>query len=282
MKNTQALLYVIVLFLGCTFGLLSCQNQQEQSQLTIEEQALNLIQNKQYDAALIILNKALKESPTDKLRQLTASTYAAKAGIFVEDYWGFLAGYKTPVVGNQDLSHNSEYLKMKSVLQKLNPIHFSESTKAFDLIFQNLAKFQVYAERLEAIPKIDELQSQFLEQGLAVLKPAQSAGAKLYDSLLWLIIIRKSISEGASHWLTSIELLQNIDLQHLESESNRKLICSIDHVGFVKWINNLAQAISRVSTDLAVAYPSQAEEFSHAQVWLNPLIQLSVTGGSCQ
>lgn len=264
-------------------ALLSCQSREDKEEPSIEQEALNLIKNHQYDEALEKLNLALANNPSDHISQLIASTYAAKAGIFVEDYWDFISAYNTPDLKeqDQDLSQSADYQNLKDILKKLDSSELSKNSQALDELLKNMTTVKIYAQKIEVIPIVSESQEQDIQNGLNVLESTKSPGAKLYGSLLWLILIRKSLSQGIGVWENSVEHLRKIDLLHLNSDANRKIICDIDQNGFVAWIRNLALAISRVADNLLIAYPSKTDDFARAEAWLQPLRKLTLPSGVC-
>ncbi|MFZ4404063.1 MAG: hypothetical protein ACOYOK_08180, partial [Pseudobdellovibrionaceae bacterium] len=115
MQN-RSLFFLSIFFLILTATSCQSKRQQVEKEQAVNEQAHDLIDKQKYDEAIELLTPRHQQNPDNiEYALILATAYAGKAGVHVEEIWGFTLGYETPYfkINNFD---NEESLKKYQIL----------------------------------------------------------------------------------------------------------------------------------------------------------------------
>lgn len=232
---------LLVLFLG------SCQKEtpEDRSESRVDR-ALRLMDRGEHDEAILILEK---EAAGERVHQLLASAYAARAGVRVQDYWGFVVGYRS-------LLKEEKPLTLPGLDLKILPEGTArEARELLERINSSLAEFARVRQRAEQIPYVKREARPDLHRAVQVLTGLQSRGARLYRAILELILIRSAVDD------------MGVVIRAWEKKSFD--FCSEPFAITVEWMVYSSSLLIEALEDLSVAYPSQAPQL---QSWREDLL----------
>ena len=232
---------------GFLFLLTCCQKKDEglSSQETKTQKAIQLTEKGLYSEALEILQEEQSINPSERVQTLIASTYAARAGVKVENYWGFVVGYE------------SLFGTKKSKPGAFDGLPPEVLTALKDLKGQ-LELLQAIQGRIELIPYVTEVQRDDVLLAQEALQGTTSAGARLYRAILAIIVLRSTIPEGAKVF---------------DQLSKDAKICAQNFSLASDWFTFNYEMLEGLLSDLEVAFPSQKTEIIKikGQIKSNPL-----------
>lgn len=237
----------LILSLGLFLFLTSCQKKDESisDQESQTQKAMQLLEKDQFEEAIVILKSEQAKVPTDRVRTLLASAYAARAGIKVESYWGTVIGYES-LISNSDMKDSG---KLKEEISIMLPGLPEEAKKALKNIEPDLITFQKIRRRIESIPSVNVLQRTDLLLALETLQEVASPGARLYRAILGIIVLKSSLDES--------------DRVIRGAVSAERSICAEQIQLGIRWLSFNYQILQGTLFDISQAFPSQKNEIEN-------------------
>ncbi len=235
-----------------------CQKQEGDlsKQEDVQDKATTLIERGQNDEAIRLMIEELKKNPvSDRSRQILASAYANRAGIRVENYYGFAVTYNSLIKGPEDFSKKNSAEENVDI-SEIFPALPDQAKNALRQLAPNLAIIQKIRGRLIQVPLVNAEQSKDLLLAVEVLRPTTSPGAHVYRAILDLIVLR-------SHFDRNIQL---IGLAASEDGCQRNLDIAM------RSLQSSFGLLQQFLDDLAQAYPSSAANLLGTQQQLESIL----------
>ncbi len=234
-------IFKIYLIAACLLFLGSCQKKEESisDQESQTQKAIQLTEQGRFEEALSILHRESEKNPSERLQVLKASVYAARAGIKVENYWGFVVGYES-LLGPAETPTQDALGDLPEVAR--GPLKGLKN---------ELAILKMVSRRIEKIPTVTDAQRADLLLAQEALQETQSAGARLYRGVLGIIILKASILEASTVIAESAEAI--------------KTPCAKNWDLGIQWLRFNYEILHGILQDLQVAFPSQKSAIAQIQ-----------------
>lgn len=247
MKNSLntalgALVFVL-LFSGC-------QRDRLESSGSPLDESYKLIDKGNYNQAISKLQELSVRDFRPQVKIALASAYAARGGVRVTQYWGFVVGFKAPLVPASSLQRITVQNKAG-----INP----QELKALEGLVNALAVWERYQERVDSIPVVSGQALGDLKIAVETLTLVQTPGGRLYRGILNLILFKSYVNASAPFWKDFDKVLEEILAGHPEA------LCRFDFDILLKWLTPISYHLVETLTDLSVAFPEDRQEFSEAR-----------------
>lgn len=228
------------------------------------EQAYRIMDKGDYDEAISQLEELSKEDTRPEVREALASAYAARAGIKIENYWGFLAGFQSPKVSNEQVQNTTTVVRIAKVLNSANSSQKKTDSDGQDTITKMAQMFgalQLWQDRLNSLPAVRGGARKDLERAWSVMKDHEKSGGHLYRALLGLVLLKSDLTSGFDGW-NKIELkLKDYDPA---KGGNLTLQCTADLNAFGDWSLGVLVRLGDTVEDISIAFPSKRPELAGA------------------
>ena len=255
------------LFAVIALGLGACEPKKEKSydHDPLDSQ-YRMIDRGDYDGAIRELEAMLQGQNTPRVREALASAYAARAGLFIENYWGFLVGFRAPLLNVDRVNAGPTVTRARKILTQLNGDAEPTNRNAFGQLARFFGTLEIWADRIDKLPVVRGNARADLERALMVLDGTPSPGGRLYRALLGLVAFKSDIANGFEGWSRVEAILKKLDLSNPKSPVNAALLCQVDVKSFALWAGGIIARLSSTGSDVAVAFPSKRDEMNNAIV----------------
>ena len=182
---------------------------------------------------------------TTRIAMVLASAHAAKAGVRVENFWGFVVGY-AKLFRPKDVSDTG----LTEV--ELRDLASKKSAPALQFLANltlNLNQLTLILSRMREIPYLSFESRQELVKAIAALDSVSTEGAHLYRAILEIILLRSNLEDSGL-------VLNNWSSEHYQ-------FCSGNFIELTGWLVDASDLISAVLTDLVYAFPSKKTELEN-------------------
>ena len=253
----------VIMILATMLALTSCSPNKSGTQSPPPLQtATQLIDQGRYDEAIQILESDRAPKDDAKVTTTLASAYAARAGIKVEDFWGFVFGYDRLLFVNQGQSSNESV--PISIDVKAVPAGISPSTVDFlKNLNVNLTQLNSIIDRIKQIPYVPTDRRPDLIKAIAVLERTKQPGSRLYRSVLSVIMLRSEFQDLSPNLGAWAKAKYNLCDENLSS--------------FADLLIDVRDRLLSMADDLTYAYPSKADQFRQLQTQIHESDQLFVS-----
>ena len=242
------------LSLGC-----SDKKAKEQSPPPLQT-ATQLIDQGRYDESIRILESDRAPRDDSKVTTALASAYAARAGVRVEDFWGFVIGYDRLLFAAPS---SNDTVPISIDVNSL-PAGFSRSTVDFlKNLNVNFAQVNSIIARIKQIPYVPAERREDLNHAIGVLSRTIQPGARLYRSVLSVIVLQsefKDLAPNLNEW----------------AKSNYSL-CDEKLATIADLLVDVRDRLFWMTDDLAYAYPTKADQFHQLQTQIHESDRLFVS-----
>lgn len=266
----------LLLLLTSTFLVLSaCQKKSEQEGDDFKiRQATSQIDKGDYDGAIASMQKLKAQSANPKISMVLASAYAARAGVKVENYWGFTVGYEAllPEVAEKQAELEQNKFFQSETVKGLSKVI---EPKLMTQVNEGFVQLNRIMSRIEKIPYSDREKRVDVQQAVKELTGVKTQGAALYKAILEIVLLRSAIGDIRDR------------VTHLTSKSLSP--CQDDAEELLNWLQYSYQLLANIVADVAEAYPSRKpdlekvsgilqanEKFLAPASWTQTLVQLKV------
>ena len=251
-------LFILSVFL---IFLSACHKKQTpQSIRKTTEKATVMIDRGEYNAAIELLENeltspVLNESQMtsaeerEELNLVLASAYAARAGVKIENYWDYLIGFD---VFAKTKSTDSSSSTLDMIPESMVPENIDLETKdKIKKINTNIKDLQAIEQKAAKIPLISESGSSDILRARYFLKNTVKASSKLYRSMLTAVQLKYHLAQKT-------QLL-------IKTLNNQSDWCAIHISELSTWLGEALSLINDGLEDLAVAIPSEKENYKRMQ-----------------
>jgi hypothetical protein len=246
LKTTLALVAMTFVF-----AFSGCQNKETERKEPLDE-SYKLIDRGSYSEAIQNLQDL---SVTDKRPQVLValgSAYAARGGIKVAQYWGFVVGFKAPLV-------KDENKQVKDTVKGLQHNLNDKDADALGGILRTLAVWDDYKERIDAIPVVSGEALKDLGRAVDVLEQVHTPGGRLYRAILNLILFKSYIAASQGVWDEFNAAIGDV------LNGNTEVLCKYDFRVFMKWLSPISYHLMETMKDLTIAFPDKEADFVSAR-----------------
>lgn len=256
-------LFRAVLSVGSAVLLLAaCEARREVDSREPLEEVHRLIDSGRPAEAAAMAERLARTDSRPEVRTAWASALAAEAGIKVDSYWGFVVGFKAPLLNMEQLESTSVLSKARKLLLQLDGRVDLERESELGRLTEALGHFELFRHRLTSIPVVAPEKRDRVDWALSVLNGNPKSGARLYRAILGFIILRTEIENGFAIWNEFESRLRQIDTDMPLSEKNLDILCALDVSVFARWMSDQISRVDEIARDVVVAYPSKRGELA--------------------
>lgn len=218
------------------------------------EKAYQKIDRGQYDQAISDLEALYLKTPKNEIREALASAYAARAGIFVERYWGAVVGFGAPPGKVRPSKMSEATLQMFRQLEQRPEL---KGRKELRQLAEVLSSFSVWMDRLELLPTTDSAGQEDLREALFLLQEHDGRGGRLYRAILGLVLLKSQIVDGYEGWEKIEERLLAVFSGNLPGNTKQDVLCVVDFAAFADWSLDVVVRLREAVQDYGAAFPSK-------------------------
>lgn len=240
-------------------ALVSCQNKADQESEDVQlQRATRNIDKGEYNDAIQSLQTLKTKSTNPKVVMTLASAYAGRAGIKVDQYWGFVVGYESllPEFADSDKVKSQKYAISSQWIAK---IPSEQDRKSAEELNKILVQMDGILARIERIPYVAREHREDLHTAVSELSELKTQGSALYKAILEVILLKSAIEDTR----TIFESLR-------QKGSN----CERSGQELLTWVKYSWQLLTQIFEDVAVAYPSKKESIEKVASPIRPAASL--------
>lgn len=235
-----------LLILTLVAGLQACTAREDDKSSSESRlnQATEHIDKSEYSEAIAILEDLKSSDASEKVRMVLASAYAGRAGVKVENYWGFVVTYKPLLKGESERGEEPlDPLVDVSLIPQSAPKEVREGLRRLN---ENMREIMRIRRRIERIPHITREQRLDLQRGVNALDGVATQGGYLYRAILEVVLLRSSLDEVVS---LASNLLDDPGASACTSKARK----------FVEWLRYSQGTLGNTLKDLGGAYPNDRD-----------------------
>lgn len=235
------------LIMSLVVGFSGCSNSKDDSSSSQNkiEQANERIDQGRYDDAIAILQELRNTDSSPRVAMVLASAYAARAGVKVEKYWGFVVGYKPLMNTGASKDEFAKPFLDPTLLPSSAPKEAREFLSGLNDNMRELMKWQA---RVSEIPYIERKQRDDLQEAANVLEGADTPGAHMYRALLETILLRSGLDDTSA-----------IAAKLIPKKLN---LCSKQAKDLLEWVAYCRAVLINALNDAIVAYPDNQKDLA--------------------
>lgn len=242
-------------------ALSSCQNKESEKGKDPLEESYKLIDRGSYSEAIDLLIGLEKNDKRSQVRVALGSAYAARAGIKVDQYWGFVVGFKAPLmkVKAESVPATGKLESLQRIVQQANGKIDTQQMQALSELSQTIRVWDQYKDRVDAIPVVQGEALKDVHRAINVLALVKTPGGRLYRAILNLILFKTYVTASQDFWTRfngSMEEAINGSLTSL---------CKVEFPDLLGWLNPISYHLMETLTDLTVAFPESEKDFVEAR-----------------
>lgn len=241
---------VLLLFLGWML-VSACQNEPATRREDPLAKGYQQIDRGEYDLAISDLTQLSQKDPRPEVLVTLASAYAARGGVKVADYWGFVIGFKAPLVNSEALPVSEAAKSLQKIARQTKGKLKPEEAEAFGGIMKALALWELYKDRIDAIPTSDGERARDLATATRILERVQTPGGRLYRAILNLILFKSAVVASDGSW----DEFEAAVTEALKGDADK--LCTFDVSRFTERLQPMSYRLAETLTDLMIAYPEQ-------------------------
>lgn len=228
----------LLLLLTVSLAVAGCGNKTSSENAdTRLNQAARAIDEGRFDDAITIASDVVASSPKEERAKLVlASAYAGRAGIRVENFWGFLIGFDGFV------DEGGTKLSVDVLGLRKYPMPANTKGQMLSQFREILAVLMALQKRIFKIPYLELASREDLRLGIEALKDSNSQGARLYRAILLMVLIRSGIEDT-----------QN-EMKGLENDPDP--LCNSQAGKSVEWFTYTIAHLLDMVLDLTLAFPT--------------------------
>jgi len=248
--------------LGALISLLlvtSCQKDRIEANRDPLDENYKLIDRGDYSQAIEKLQILSRKDRRPQVRVALASAYAARGGIKVEQYWGFVVGFKAPLVSPENMNLNASVDSLQRIAKQTKGDIDPRDMRALGGLVNALAVWDRYKERVDSIPVVRDGAKEDLKVAVEILNDVQTPGGRLYRGILNLVLFKSAITESANFWEDFNKILEQL------IDGKIDVLCQFKFETLEQWLTPISYHLAETLGDLAIAYPDDKKELLEAR-----------------
>lgn len=211
-------------FLALLVSVVSCSSKEDiETRESRLHRGFKLIDEKKYDEAISYFTDLASKDEDYQIKLALASSYAARAGVKIENIYGFVVAKHPPTV---DLEISSLPLDQQAIGT-----------------IDNLKKI---ATQWKYVPSTSLAATADLQTALKVLAQNKEPGVRLYAATLRVVVLKANIDEGVKNWE--------------RTRKNKQHLCTSDIRPYWNWVLKIFGGLNQLSVDLEYSFPKQRAE----------------------
>ncbi len=218
-----------------------------------------LIDKGDYDGAIRELQRLSLADPRPAVKVALASAYAARGGIRVENYWGFVIGFDAPLVPPDSIPENATVESLQKIAKQARGDIDPRDLNALGGIVKSLSVWERYKDRVDAIPVVSGAALADVQVAAETLKAVQTPGGRLYRAILNLILFKSYITASQALWDQFNAVIGELLAGHIE------VLCKFDFEKILNWLNPITYHLTEALDDLIIAYPDERKDLEDAR-----------------
>jgi hypothetical protein len=255
MKSWAGLAIFTAAILGLQ-GLSACQNSSSSRAQDPLAKQYQHIDRGEYSEAINELTDLAARDPRPEVLVTLASAYAARAGVKVAQYWGFVVGFKTPLLKANDFGEPTP--APGTAIASGSIAAFADTPEA-----QGLANLVTlwgrYQVRIDAIPVVRGSAHDDLTSAVEVLSRVQTPGGRLYRAILDLILFKSAIVAEEKPLKEAGAMLTKV------ARGESAPLCSFNFTAFANQTRQISYHLGETLNDLSIAFPEQSATLTPAK-----------------
>lgn len=248
--------------LGALLSLLlfsGCQKDRTEATRDPLDENYKLIDKGDYSQAIQKLQELSVKDLRPQVRVALASAYAARGGVRVEQYWGFVVGFKAPLVSADSLKMTSSVESLQRIAKQAKGDLDPRDMKALGGLVNALAVWDHYKERVDSIPVVQGQALLDLKVAVDTLSTVNTPGGRLYRAILNLILFKSYVTASANFWEDFNKIIEQL------TEGKLEALCQFNFDQLQKWLTPISYHLSETLGDLAIAFPDERQELLEAR-----------------
>lgn len=244
--------------------LASCEARHENLSKDPIERGYELIDQGRADEAATYYEGLAKTDARPEIRVAWASALAAKGGVKIDSYWGFVVGFKAPLLNLDNLESTGVLSKVRKLLVQLDGKVDFDRESDLGRLAEAMGVFELYRSRIASIPAVSPENRPAIAQAMRVLSGNSKSGGRLYRAILGFVLLRTDLEQGFVAWNFVETQFKSLDLANPAEPKNRDVLCSLNLAEFGAWVSSLSIQVDELAGDLSVAFPSKQAEMTSA------------------
>lgn len=259
-------------FIGILLLLVSCQKDRAAVFKDPLDEGYQLIDSGNYSQAIEHLQELSQRDFRPQVRVALASAYAARGGIRVGQYWGFVVGFKAPLVTLESLKVNSSVESVQKISQQLKGNLDPRDLKALGDIVNVLVLWERYKDRVEAIPIVSGSAQADVQSAVEILTSVSTPGGRLYRAILNLILFKSHLHSVEGGWKEFGKSLEQLLAGRLE------VLCELSFEGMLQSLRPLSYHLMETLADLGMAFEKEKSALMEGRALVQGFQSLAVNG----
>jgi hypothetical protein len=236
-----------------------CQKDRAEATRDPLDENYKLIDRGDYSQAIEKLQILSRKDRRPQVRLALASAFAARGGIRVEQYWGFVVGFKAPLVTPESRGLNASVESLQRIAKQAKGDLDPRDMKALGGLVNALAVWDRYKERVDSIPVVRGAAKEDLKIAVETLNEVQTPGGRLYRGILNLVLFKSAITESANFWEDFNKVLDQL------IDGKLDVLCQFKFETLEQWLTPISYHLAETLGDLAIAYPEDKKELLDAR-----------------
>jgi hypothetical protein len=252
-------------FLLLSFALAACSPKKDTAlDKDPLETGYRLIDKGETSEAIAHFEELATKDERIQVKEALASAYSARAGIHVDNYWGFLVGFQAPLLQMQSLKTARTVSQARRILTQLEGHRELHGHQGLAELAQVVAAFEMWMNRIESLPVVAGDARRDIDRAMRVLFNDNRGGGRLYRALLGLVTLKSDLTVGFESWSQIDVQLTRVDLKNPGSSKNNRLLCAVDVQAFADWTSGVLRRLNRTMEDVTIALPSKEQDLAGA------------------
>ncbi|MBK9321883.1 MAG: hypothetical protein IPM97_02805 [Bdellovibrionaceae bacterium] len=241
---------LLALIAGTFIFTCGCQKNEANNRRDPIDDGYVLIDRGSYSEAIQNLTNLSQVDKRPQVLVALGSAYAARGGIKIEQYWGFIISFKAPVVKEESPTTGSITESLFKVSKQKGP-KVEKKIKALGGLAKTSSVWDQYKDRIQTIPSVKGEQLKDMQRAVDVLANVKTPGGRLYRALLNLIIFKSYVDESQDFWTDFNDVIGDV------VNGEIAVLCDFDFDEILKWLGPISHHLTETLTDLTIAFPEK-------------------------
>jgi hypothetical protein len=265
----------VKLVLGALVSLLlfcACQKDRAEAGRDPLDENYELIDRGDCSQAIQNLQELSLMDSRPAVRVALASAYAARGGIRIESYWGFIIGFAAPLIPPDSIPVNGGIVGLQKFAKQTKGNIGPLEVKALGGIMSAMTVWDRYKDRVDAIPVVSGQALIDLRLAIDALGMDKTPGGRLYRGILNLILFKSHITAAGSFWIDFNKVIEQL------VKGNIQVLCRFNFDELLKWLNPVSYHLTETLNDLIIAFPEDRKDLEPSRVLIQSVFKMATDG----